>query len=376
MINEVVEKPTVLKIEPQGGQSYPVTIGMGVIWETLERSVVWDEIGAIVVICDSIVRDLYGTGVENFLQRKTGKSYLFSFKSGEENKTRETKTMLENMMLSARCDKDTLVLGFGGGVSTDMAGFVAATYMRGIDCFLIPTSLLAMVDAAVGGKNGVNTPHGKNLIGSFHQPKGVIVDIDFLETLSNVYRQCGFAEMVKHGVIADREYFDFLFNNSDKLAAGDRTVLFHSVVESIRIKAEIVREDTRERGKRKILNFGHTIGHALEKACKWRINHGKAVAFGMMVEAWIAVACGFLDESIVIAIKRCLEAYGLLEHPGDFDKSEFFSSLLMDKKNRGGGVMMSLPKKMGEMHPGDGKYGIIVEKEIITTALDRLCVSL
>ncbi len=375
-MNQVFEKPFVLEVNPQEGEKYSVIAGIGVVWDTLQMMIEWKNIGSLVVICDTTVKNLYGTGFEKFFLSKTEKIHVFSFKPGEEYKTRVTKAELEDLMLSSHCGKDTLVLGLGGGVSTDMAGFVAATYMRGIDYLLIPTSLLAMVDAAVGGKNGVNTPFGKNLIGSFYQPNGVIVDIAFLETLSSIQRQCGFAEMVKHGVIADDDYFNFLFDHSDRLISGDQEYLFHSVVESIRIKADIVSEDTTERGRRKILNFGHTIGHALEKACNWNINHGKAVALGMMVESWIAVEYGFLDESVISAIKKCLETFGLLQHPGAFGGREFFESLLMDKKNRGGSIMMALPKNIGEMHPGDGKYGIPVDKEIISSAVDRLLLSL
>ncbi len=370
-----MKKVSKIIINPQNGPKYPVIIGKNIIRDSINSWIVDTKSveRTFVVICDSLIENLYGKEVKRFLEKEVrGKVFLFSFDGGEENKTRETKKMLENLMLSSGCGRDTVVLGLGGGISTDLAGFLAATYMRGVDYLSLPTSLLAMVDATVGGKTGVNTQQGKNLIGCFYQPKEVIVDISFLDTLSLREKKNGFAEMVKHGIIADSEYFSFLREHTEELFSGEEETLFHSVERSILIKGAIVEEDTLERGKRKILNFGHTIGHALEKAGHWTIDHGRAVAYGMVVEAWIAEEYGFVDEVFTLELEKILKALGLLKKIDRLDHRELFSSLKMDKKNSNGELIMALPKDFGEMYFGEGSYGKRVKRELVYTSLEKL----
>lgn len=370
-----MKKISEITINPQNGPSYPVIVGKNIIQDSISSWILDTKSveRTFVVICDSLIENLYGREVKSFLEKVvTGKVFLFSFDGGEKNKTRETKKNLENLILSSGCGRDTIVLGLGGGISTDLAGFLAATYMRGVDYLSLPTSLLAMVDATVGGKTGVNTRHGKNLIGCFYQPQEVIVDISFLDTLSLREKKNGFAEMVKHGIIADSEYFSFLREHTEDLFSGEEETLFHSVERSIRIKGAIVEEDTLEKGKRKILNFGHTIGHALEKVGNWTIDHGHAVAYGMVVESWIAEEYGFVDEAFTLEVEQILSSLGLLKKIDRLDHHEMFSSLKMDKKNSHGELIMALPQGFGKMYFGEGAYGKRVKREIVHTSLEKL----
>src|SRR6185312_7677005 len=210
---------------------------------------------------------------------------LFEFPAGEWNKTRETWARLSDRLLEHQFGRDSAVIALGGGVVGDVAGFVAATYLRGIPYVQVPTSLLAMIDSSIGGKTGVDVTAGKNLIGAFHQPRLVVADLDVLSSLPRSQLAAGIAEAVKHGVIADAEYFAFLEATPDAILRGDAAAVERLVTRSIEIKAAVVAEDEREMGRRAILNFGHTVGHAIEATVKYDMLHGEAVAIGMAYEA-------------------------------------------------------------------------------------------
>src|SRR5207249_9471688 len=219
-------------------------------------------------------------------------------------------------MLARHFGRDAAVIALGGGVAGDVAGFVAATYLRGIPYVQIPTTLLAMIDSSIGGKAGVDVPAGKNLLGAFHQPRLVVADLDVLGSLAAPQLAAGMAEAVKHGVIADRQYFDALEQEHGAVAAREAGALERVVRRSVEIKAAVVAEDERESGRRAILNFGHTIGHAIEATSKFEVLHGEAVAIGMGYEARLGEALGITAKGTAERIVKLLEQLRLpVERP-------------------------------------------------------------
>ncbi len=238
---------------------------------------------------------------------------LFSMPPGEQEKTRERWALLTDALLEWGAGRDTTVIALGGGVVGDLAGFVAATFMRGLPVVQVPTTLLAMVDASVGGKTAVDTPAGKNLVGAFHNPAAVVIDPAVLGTLPADVLRSGLAEMLKHGIIADASYFDrvlqFLPAFAEQGAAAPGFAPL--IAGSVRIKAEVVAEDTREGGLRQILNFGHTIAHAIEKVQRYDMLHGDAVAMGMVTEARLAEAIGLAPAGLATAVRDAVTRAGL-----------------------------------------------------------------
>ena len=222
---------------------------------------------------------------------------LFSFPNGEQHKSRATKEKLEDQLFEKELGRDICVIALGGGVTTDLGGYLAATYCRGVPLVMMPTSLLGMVDASIGGKTGVNTPYGKNLVGSIYQPKKVLIDPATLQSLPLKELRNGIVEMIKHGLILDRDYFTYLNEHADQLLELDLSILEKAIFESCRIKREIVEQDDRESGKRNLLNFGHTVGHALENLTHYSLAHGEAVAIGILVESHLAVQLGHLNSN-------------------------------------------------------------------------------
>jgi len=242
---------------------------------------------------------------------------LLSFPEGEVSKTRETWARLTDRMLAAGCGRDTTVVAVGGGVSTDLAGFVAATFMRGVPLVQVPTSYLAMIDASVGGKTGVDVPSGKNLVVAFHPPELVVVDPEVLATLSTTERAEGLVEAFKHGALVDRAYFERLARDCAPLLEADPHVALSAVARSVEIKAEIVSADEREAGYRQVLNLGHTLGHALEAASDYHLRHGTAVAQGMVLEAEIGERLGVTEAGTARRLRDVLALLGLDMDPGE-----------------------------------------------------------
>ncbi|MBI5487529.1 MAG: 3-dehydroquinate synthase [Deltaproteobacteria bacterium] len=300
---------------------------------------------AAALIADRRVLRLHGPSILRRLARCAPVVRVFSFPPGERSKTREMKAALEDRLLRARLGRDTCVVALGGGVALDLAGFVAATYLRGVPSIYVPTTLLAQIDAAVGGKTGVDVPGGKNLVGAFHFPAAVLIDPRFLRTLPPVEWRCGLAEMVKHAVIGDARLFAVLERSALRLRrphALDADLL----LAALRVKLEVVRRDPFEAGLRAVLNFGHTIAHALESASGHRVPHGLAVAVGMVVEADVAVARGILARA---ARDRLVALHGRLGLP-TFDPTPFARLapfLAVDKKNRAGALHVALPGALG-----------------------------
>ncbi len=290
---------------------------------------------------------------EGRLARARWEGPAVTFPAGERSKTRETWSRLSDDLLRLGFGRDAGVVALGGGVAGDLAGFVAATYMRGIPFLQVPTTLLAMLDASVGGKTGVDTPEGKNLIGAFHPPVAVVADPLALETLPDREYRAGLAEAVKHGLIADRDYFAWIERSVDALVARDPAALEHLVRRSVEIKAQVVGEDEREGGRRAILNAGHTVAHALEQVTDFRLPHGEAVALGLVAEAALATSLGLATPEAGARVAGLLERLGLPTRVGEpMDDERIISAMASDKKNRAGGIRFALPKGLGTMGPG------------------------
>ncbi|HET9003946.1 MAG TPA: 3-dehydroquinate synthase [Gemmatimonadaceae bacterium] len=293
---------------------------------------------------------------------------------GEEHKTRELWAHLTDELLASGAGRDTTIVALGGGVVGDLAGFVAATYMRGIPVVQLPTTLLAMVDASVGGKTGVDTPAGKNLVGAFHPPAAVIADPDTLASLPAPELRSGSAEMIKHGVVADARYFDQVAAILPSLAADDTGIpseLTALIARSVEIKAAVVADDERERGRRKILNFGHTLGHAIETVSGYRLLHGEAVAIGMALESEIAERIGVAEAGTAMRVRAALTAGGLpVVVPLGIDPAEILAATRSDKKARGGRVEYALPAAVGRMAGAERGWGLPVEDVVVLGVLD------
>ena len=326
-----------------------------------------------VLIADATAASHYAAAVREQLDREsTRPTLLLTVPSGESHKTRERWSALTDAMLAAGCGRDTAVLALGGGVVGDLAGFVAATYMRGLAVVQVPTTLLAMVDASVGGKVAVDTAAGKNLVGAFHPPALVVVDPVTLRTLPRVDLRAGAVEALKHGVIASPSHFA---DASALLATSGSTLdspaLAPLVADSIAIKAGVVAEDPRERGRRHVLNFGHTVGHAVEALSGYTLRHGEAVAIGMVVEATAAESAGVADPGTAERIRDALHAAALpVAPPADITANAMLAAARLDKKARGGALEYAIPTRIGAMAEGGGRWTVPLADALVRDAFD------
>jgi len=299
--------------------------------------------------------------------------HTVAFTAGEQHKNRESKAALEDELLRLGMGRDGLILALGGGVCIDLAGFVASTFMRGIDWLALPTSLLAMVDASVGGKTGINVPAGKNLVGNYHHPRAVIADVDWLKTLPSAELDNGLAEMVKHGAIADTQYLADLVAGAAAFQAGDLDLVGSLVRRSVQIKADVVAADPFEDDHRQVLNFGHTIAHAIELTSEFSIPHGRAVSLGMAVESLIAVRLGLLPEEERDQLCSALDALSLpAELPATLTASALLVATRLDKKGRAQRPRYALPDRIGSMARGPSGYGWGVADSVVLAALEEV----
>jgi 3-dehydroquinate synthase len=322
------------------------------------------------LVTDTTVERLYGARVKARLETLAPVA-VATFPAGEWNKTRDTWAAVSDTVLSAALDRSGVIVALGGGVVGDLAGFVAATYLRGVRYVQVPTTLLAMTDSSIGGKTGVDTALGKNLVGAFHQPSLVVADVSTLSTLAPVHLAAGAAEALKHGVIADAQYLERLISAAPAVRARDPRSLFDIVRRSVEIKAAVVRADEREQGQRAMLNFGHTVAHALEAALGYEILHGEAVALGMLAESRIGESCGVCDATVAPMVRRCVEAYELpTEPPSSIDVDRAIETMRHDKKSRGGTVRFAFPSRVGQMaRASDGEWTHAAPIEEIRSAL-------
>jgi 3-dehydroquinate synthase len=294
-----------------GERSYPILIGAGLFdqaatYASLPRG------HTALVVSNTTVAPLYAQRLVNALRDKYAQVHTVVLPDGEAHKTWQTLNLIFDALLEKSCDRKTVLFALGGGVVGDMAGFAAASYMRGVPFVQVPTTLLAQVDSSVGGKTAINHPLGKNMIGAFYQPQLVVCDLDTLKTLPAREMSAGLAEVIKYGPISDIAFMDWLEKNMDGLRAGDAALLAHAVQRSCEIKARVVGADEREQGMRAILNFGHTFGHAIEAGMGYGAwLHGEAVGCGMVMAARLSQALGLIDAAWVQRLERLIVRAGL-----------------------------------------------------------------
>lgn len=326
---------------------------------------------AYAVVSDETVATLHGHRLVATLQEAGLQARFHGFAAGESSKTPATWAALLEALAADGFGRDACVIGLGGGVSCDVAGFVAATFLRGVPLVQVPTTLLAMVDAAIGGKSGVDLEAGKNLAGAFWQPRLVVVDPEFLQSLPDLELRAGLAEVIKHGAIADAQGFGWLEASGDAVLQRNPAALRRVVEDSIRVKVAFVAEDVREAGARAMLNFGHTIGHALERVTRYDLAHGPAVAAGMVVEARLGERLGATEAGTSARIGRLVRALGLpASPPAGVDPGRVLAATRTDKKARGGSVRYSLLRAIGtSARPPDGSWTWEVPDHLVLAAL-------
>jgi 3-dehydroquinate synthase len=332
-----------------------VRVGTGVL-DALVDELVGDLPGSpLFIVSDSNVTPIHARPLLDRLRARGLRAELIEFPAGEGFKTRKSKSIIEDRLLELRAGRDCALIAVGGGVTGDLAGFVAATWHRGVPVIQVPTSLLAMVDAALGGKTAVNLAGAKNLVGSFHQPWGVFADIAMLGTLPVEERSQGLAEVVKSAIIGDAALFRWLEAESARLLDGDPVAMEHIVTACSAIKGRVVRRDEREAGRRAVLNFGHTVAHALEKVSGHALRHGSAVSIGMVVEGRLACDSTGLSRASLGRIDELLLKLRLPVHvPAEYDVEALVSATGYDKKVRNGRVHYALPRAIGRMPAGPG----------------------
>ncbi len=337
-----------------GDRAYPIIIKEGCLQE-VGRDLAQRAIAKkFCVVTDNHVADLYADILLKSLASEGVKAELISFPQGEANKNLSTIADLSSAMAQRKFDRKDGIIALGGGVPGDIAGFLASSYMRGIPFVQVPTTLLAQVDSSVGGKTGVDIPEGKNLVGAFYQPKAVYIDTEVLKTLDREELLGGLAEVIKYGVIWDGEFFTFLEKNGPRILALEPELINQVINICCRIKAEVVAKDERESDLRRILNYGHTIGHAVEATSNFSIIHGKAVAIGMVAAARLAVGMELLKEAEAEKIKQLIELYTLSTRiPEGMDRDTIKEYLLTDKKTIGNKVTYVLPTGIGKVVMSD-----------------------
>ncbi len=325
---------------------------------------------AYAVVADETVADLYASRIRDTLVETGHRAELFSFPAGEASKTTDRWVELVEGLGAMELGRDGCVVGVGGGVTTDLAGFAAASYARGVAYVPVPTSLLGMIDAALGGKTGLDLRAGKNLVGAFHHPALVVVDPGVLDTLPDDEFRTGLAEAVKHGAIADAEYFDFVAGSVGPILARSGPALDRLIRGSIRIKAAVVGRDAAEAGERAVLNFGHTVGHGVERATAYSIHHGQAVAIGMVAEARLGERIGVTEAGTAERIETVLSSLGLpTEVPDHVDTAAVLESARSDKKAREGRVRYALIERIGSAARYEGDWTRPVATEEVAAVL-------
>ncbi len=335
-----------------GERSYDIEIGTG-LDRAGERLAGLGFGKKMALVTNPTVKDLYGQRILDSLKASGFMVMPVVIPDGEQHKTLDWANSIYTALLVNSFDRKSPLVALGGGVIGDLTGFAAATFMRGVPFVQVPTTLLSMVDSSVGGKTGVNHAMAKNMIGAFYQPKKVLMDLGVLKTLPREEFLSGMAEVIKYGVIRDAAFFEYLDRNREKILALDPEALEHIIRRSCEIKSEVVSLDEREGGLRAILNFGHTVGHAVETAENYTMRHGYAVSIGMVMAARLARRSGLCDANLAERTEQLLRSYGL---PVDFSAlgrrpsaRELMDTMQIDKKAEGGKVKFVLPKKIGEV---------------------------
>jgi 3-dehydroquinate synthase len=330
-----------------GERSYPIHIGSGLLGSA-ELFIPHLARKRAAIVTNEVVAPLYLSSLRDSLRAAGVETLEIVLPDGEEHKNWSTLNSIFDALLAGRCDRKTTLVALGGGVVGDVAGFAAATYQRGVPYIQVPTTLLSQVDSSVGGKTAINHPRGKNMIGAFYQPQVVVSDVGTLKTLPPRELSAGLAEVIKHSVIKDAEYFNWLDRNLERLLAGEAETLTHAVRRSCEIKAAVVAVDEREEGERALLNFGHTFGHAIETGLgygQWL--HGEAVAAGMAMAADLSARLGMLPAADAQRIRNLLARAGLPVSVAGVSAERFRDLMSVDKKARDGRLQFILLERLG-----------------------------
>jgi 3-dehydroquinate synthase len=347
-----------------GERSYPIHIGPGLI----DSSALYGPHlsgGRAVIVTNKVVAALYLPRVRKALEQAGASVAQIMVEDGEQAKRWQSVDAICDAMLEARCGRDTLLVALGGGVVGDLAGFAAAVYQRGIPFLQVPTTLLAQVDSSVGGKTAINHARGKNMIGAFHQPRAVIADVAVLDSLPDRELRAGLAEVIKHGLALDLEFVDWLEGSIEKLLARQPEALVHAVRRSCELKARIVADDEREAGKRALLNFGHTFGHAIEGGAgygSWL--HGEAIAAGMVMAAELSARLGLIPGGDVQRVRKLIERAGLPVAGPALSAELMLELMAVDKKAAKGKIRFVVLESIGRARVQGG-----VEQELVRKAI-------
>lgn len=326
------------------------------------------------VVTDDIVEDLHAKKICALLQEAGFSAQLFVFPNGEKSKVRKTKEVVEDAMLEAGYRRDCCIIAVGGGVVTDLAGFTAGTYGRGIPFINYATTLLAAADASIGGKTAVDTPLATNLIGIFNQPKKVYIDIAAWKTLLKRQLVSGLAETIKHACMADKAFFEYLEQHMDDIFAFDKEVCEHIAEENCRIKYEVVMQDEKEKSLREILNLGHTVGRAIETVSDYKLLHGEALGIGLAAEVYLGKSYGYISEEEVERVTALLKKAGLpTEIPDYIDRETLVRKLYTDKKVRDGKLRFVFQKGIGEIVEFENEsYARLVPEEDVRKVIEKM----
>jgi len=359
-------------------KEYKICIEKGILNNLGEHLSKVIENKRVIVITNPLINSLYGAKLLSALRKDGFKSDLIEVPDGEKYKSLSTAKYLYDELLKRKADRTTALIALGGGVIGDLTGFVAATYMRGLPLVHIPTTLLAQVDSSIGGKVAVDHPLAKNIIGSFYQPKAVYIDPEVLQTLSDKDIKNGIVEAIKIAVIKSPVFFKWLEKNIDQLLKKHKDLLCEVVKEAVFLKVDIVLKDPWESGLRKVLNFGHSIGHALEAGAGYQdLSHGEAVALGMLIETKIARNRGMCSEDFEEKIRKMLsfptsslsfprKRESIFKYIKNIDYNQFWETLTLDKKNYQGKITFILPEALGKVSPIDN-----INKEEVIKALEE-----
>ncbi len=356
--------------------SYDIEIGRG-LSDTLISDIkngLCGRIKKFAVVTDSIVEPLYAKGIYEKLISAGYSADMFAIPEGEKSKTRAMKEFVEDSMLEKGYRRDCCVIAVGGGVVSDLAGFVAGTFGRGVPFINYATTLLAAADASVGGKTAVDTPLATNLIGLFNQPEKVYLDIETWKTLPERQLSSGLAETIKHACLADSEMFDYLEKNIEKILVNDKDACEYIAEHNCAVKYKVVMKDERESGLREVLNLGHTVGRAIETVSDYKLLHGESVSIGLIAQAKLGEKYGYISpENVSRVIKLCERAKLPVAIPDYIDKTALVRKLYTDKKVRDGKLRMVFQKEIGDvMCFGDNDYAKQITEPEIAEVIDEM----
>ena len=340
-------KTDILNVKRSGDFYYPIYFEDG--FDKLSDALLEQGLGEkhFCIVTDSNVEPLYAEEVKSVLSKISSHVSLFTFEAGEKNKNLNTVQMLYKSLIENKADRKSIVVALGGGVVGDLSGFGAATYLRGIDFIQIPTTLLSQVDSSVGGKTGVDFDQYKNMVGAFHQPRLVYMNMNTLKSLPTVQFACGMGEVLKTGLICDRDFYDFVCRNEQKIQSLDTELLAQMIRRCCEIKAGVVERDPKEQGERALLNLGHTVGHAVEKLKNFQLLHGQCVAIGLIAAAKISLNRGLLTEEEFQQISNSCKIYGLPQHVDGLDAEAILAATKKDKKMEAGQIKFILMDGIG-----------------------------